>query len=150
MPTQKMPLLAETKKLTDNIARAFILQSLYMAVGEGISVPQILRFITTQSTKSFSKFRADEMLEELIQAKMVQANTKTSKNGRITRRYEITPQGLILLIANNHLLPKDIKNANCVPFADVFRFSLNEIERMKNLYKQSTTITTQEIEGDAQ
>ncbi len=142
MPTQKLALLADTKKLDDNTARALIMQALYVSVGEGISVPEIIRFLVLHSSKSFSKFRADEMIEELIKSKMVEAHTKTSKNGRITRRYELTPQGLILLIANNHLLPKDIKKSNCTPFAEVFRFALAEMERMKTLYKETTTIAT--------
>lgn len=144
MPTQKLALLADIKRLDDDTARVLILQALYVRVGEGMSAPQIQRFITTQSANAFSKFRLEEMLEILSKTKMIQVNTKTSKNGRITKRYELMPQGLILLIANNHLLPKDIKKANCVPFAEVFRFALAEMERMKNLYKESTTITTEE------
>lgn len=145
MPTQKMPLLAEIKKLDDDTARALILQALYVRVGQGMSAPQIQRFITTQSANSFSKFRLEEMLETLIKSKMILIDKKTSKNGRITKRYELMPQGLILLIANNHLLPKDIKKSNCIPFAEVFRFALTEIERMKNLYKEGVTVSTVEI-----
>ncbi len=142
MPTQKLALLADIKRLDDDTARVLILQALYVRVGEGMSAPHIQRFITTQSANSFSKFRLEEMLEILIRSKMIGVDKKTSKNGRITKRYELTPQGLILLIANNHLLPKDIKKSNCTPFAEVFRFALAEMERMKTLYKETTTIAT--------
>lgn len=140
MSAKKMQLSADVQKLDDARARALLLQCLFSSIGQGTSAPEMLRFIALQSAKSVSKFRLDEMLHDLVKVGAIDLSVKTSKNGRITRKYTICGCGLILLISITHLLPREIRKENAVRFADVYKFALSTIEQQEKLYKESTTI----------
>lgn len=140
MATQKMALSASAQKLDDNRARALILQCLFSSIGEGISAPEIHRFIAVQSAKPVSKFRIDEMLEDLVKVGHIDLHVKTSKGGRITRKYEIVGCGLIHLSSISHLLPREIRKENVVRFTEIYKFALETIEKLKTSYKENITI----------
>lgn len=121
MSAQKKLLNAPKGKLEDRNAKAMILQCLYVAVGEGTSAPQIQRFISVQSAKSFSAYRLEEMLDEFESLDYITCKTITTKGGRIYRKYEITPCGLIHLISMVKNLTRDVRKVYFGEFAEVFR-----------------------------
>lgn len=132
MSPQKKLIEAERNKLDDSTARGLLLHCLFQAVGEGISMPELKRFINLQSPKSFSEFRLDEMLKDLVRHKFITLKKVKTLGGRQYRKYHIANEGLILLMAHSHLLPKEMKKANAIRFEEVSHIATAEIAKQEH------------------
>lgn len=97
----------KAKKVTDVQATSLILQCLFGSVGRGgVSEPQLTRFVIQQSARGFSNYRCEKMLHEMVRSGTVNVEVSTSTNGRISRKYHVTIEGILSLTALAMSLPK--------------------------------------------
>jgi len=99
-----------SKKLTDDAASALILACLFSDTrGEGVAVPQLVRFCSVQSTKGCSTYRVENIVVRMMLSGYVGLEEIKTPGGRVYKRYSIMTTGVLYLASLVPHLPKTIR-----------------------------------------
>ena len=122
-----------SKRLDDNVVIAMALQCLYASMGEGVSIPEMARFISVQSAKPCSTYRLEKIVHKLVKDKHIDVDVKVSTGGRVTRKYRIMTVGLLMLCAYTHFLPKVTRNETIDDLLAIFKVASEKLLEVNSM-----------------